>query len=238
MLIQFNLSNLTEEKEWCGMNKMTSCTTCGAQIAANAKVCPSCGASNKPPVHKRAWFWVLIVFVALGLIGGLTGGTQQTEGQTGGTSGASQAGGVPAAPDSSSQAAEPEPEVSVFAGDNQVAVTAEMGASIIEFPQLTVRVQNNAPVDVAAIQFYAVPYDAYGEEITGWTREDRLYTDRTIPAGGSDTVEFQFIEDSVKTVRLYVYSVYFTDGTEWGDRNATEKTILSEAVEIPVDGEA
>ena len=113
-----------------------------------------------------------------------------------------------------------------------------MGTSIIDQPLLTVRIQNNAPVDVAAIQFYAVPYDAYGEEIDGWMRQDELYTDSTIPAGGSDTVEFQFIEDSVKTVRLYVYSVYFTDGTEWGDRDATEATILSKALEIPVDGEA
>ena len=220
------------------MNEMTNCKTCGAQIAPNAKVCPSCGAPNKRPVHKRVWFWVLIVFVALGFLGSLAGGTQQTEGQTGGTSGASQAGGAPAVPDSSSQVSKPESEVSVFAGDSQVAVTAEMGTSIIDQPLLTVRIQNNAPVDVAAIQFYAVPYDAYGEEITGWMREDRLYTDKTIPAGGSDTVEFQFIEDSVKTVRLYVYSVYFTDGTEWGDRDATEATILSKALEIPVDGEA
>ena len=69
------------------MNEMTNCKTCGAQIAPNAKVCPSCGAPNKRPVHKRVWFWVLIVFVALGFLGSLAGGTQQTEGQTGGNLG-------------------------------------------------------------------------------------------------------------------------------------------------------
>lgn len=50
------------------MNKMINCKTCGKEIAASAKVCPSCGAKNKPPIYKRVWFWVLIVFFVVPMI--------------------------------------------------------------------------------------------------------------------------------------------------------------------------
>lgn len=47
--------------------KMTTCATCGAEIAASAKTCPHCGAKNKvkKPVYKRPWFWILIVAVVI-----------------------------------------------------------------------------------------------------------------------------------------------------------------------------
>ena len=41
--------------------KMTTCKSCGAEIAASAKTCPKCGAKNKKPVYKRFWFWLLII---------------------------------------------------------------------------------------------------------------------------------------------------------------------------------
>lgn len=45
--------------------KMTTCKTCGAEIAKSAKSCPHCGAKNKKPIFKRWWFWVVvIVFLA------------------------------------------------------------------------------------------------------------------------------------------------------------------------------
>ena len=43
------------------------------------------------------------------------------------------------------------------------------------------------------------------------------------------------IEQSVKTVKLYVYSVYFTDGTEWGDKDAPTTKILKGAPTIEVE---
>ena len=61
-----------------------------------------------------------------------------------------------------------------------------------------------------------------------------LYTDETIPAGESTKVAFQLIDDEVKSVKLYVYSVYYEDGTEWGDRNADEKDIIAGAPVIEV----
>jgi len=45
------------------------CKHCGAEIAADAKVCPQCGGKNKKPLFQKWWFWTLIVIVAIGAIG-------------------------------------------------------------------------------------------------------------------------------------------------------------------------
>ena len=55
-------------------NKLTNCPVCGAEMAANAKVCPQCGAKNKKPIYKKWWFWVIILFVVFGIIGATGGG--------------------------------------------------------------------------------------------------------------------------------------------------------------------
>ena len=71
-----------------------------------------------------------------------------------------------------------------------------------------------------------------------WISQNKLYTDTAIGVGKSNTISYQFIEDSVKTVKLYVYSVYFADGTEWGDKDATKSTILENGALIEVSGES
>ena len=68
---------------------MISCKTCGAEIAASAKVCPKCGAKNKKPIYKKWWFYALVVFVLLGVIGsagGNNGGTTTAKTETKSTS--------------------------------------------------------------------------------------------------------------------------------------------------------
>lgn len=47
------------------MSKMKKCKTCGTDIAANAKVCPSCGAKNKKPIYKKWWFWAIIAVILI-----------------------------------------------------------------------------------------------------------------------------------------------------------------------------
>lgn len=54
-------------------NKLTTCKSCGAEIATNAKVCPNCGAKNKKPIYKRWWFWVIVALVLISVIAGSTG---------------------------------------------------------------------------------------------------------------------------------------------------------------------
>ena len=46
---------------------MKKCQICGNEIAKNAKVCPSCGAKNKKPFYKKAWFIIcaLVVVIAV-----------------------------------------------------------------------------------------------------------------------------------------------------------------------------
>lgn len=50
--------------------KLIKCKSCGADIAANAKTCPQCGAKNKKPFYKKWWFWLIVVFVLIGSAGG------------------------------------------------------------------------------------------------------------------------------------------------------------------------
>lgn len=59
-------------------NKMTTCKHCGAEIAANAKVCPHCGGKNKPPIYKRWWFIAIIVLIVLSAIGGSGSGSDSS----------------------------------------------------------------------------------------------------------------------------------------------------------------
>lgn len=60
-------------------NKMTTCKTCGKEMAKSAKVCPSCGAKNKKPFFTKPWF---IVIVALIIIGAIASGGKSESGNT------------------------------------------------------------------------------------------------------------------------------------------------------------
>ena len=213
------------------MKKMIKCKTCNADIAASAKVCPSCGAKNKPPVFKRVWFWLLVFFIVVPIIGGVAS-SDSANGSNTDTSANSNQAVVATSPTNATVSS----NASAFSGDCGISATAEMGSSIIGFPELTISISNTSDKDISAIQFYAVPYNVYGDEITGWTSQNKLYTDTTINAGASNSISYQFIEDSVKTVKLYVYSVYFADGTEWGDKDATKNIILKNGALIEVNG--
>lgn len=205
------------------MSKMKPCNTCGAEIAATAKVCPVCGAKNKKPIYKRVWFWVLIVLIISSALSGISSTpTSETT--------------------KNDDAAQTQKVVSsqdpAFDGDCGIQASAQMGSSVIGLPELNVSITNTTDKQISAIQFYAVPCDVYGNEITGWTSQNNLYIDDAIPAGGSDSISYQFIEDSVKTLKLYVYSVYFADGSEWGNKDAGKSTILKNGAQIEVSGES
>ena len=124
--------------------------------------------------------------------------------------------------------------ISIFDGDCGIIAFAEIGKNIINYPELTISITNVTDKEIAAIKFYAIPYDVYGEEIKGLTTQKNLYTDSPIYAGETTTRSYQLSEQSVKTVKLYVYSVYFSDGTEWGDRNASSSKIIKSAPTIDV----
>lgn len=59
------------------MAKIITCKTCGEEIAANAKVCPKCGAKNKKPFYKTIWFWV-VIFVLIIIIASAGNGSDNS----------------------------------------------------------------------------------------------------------------------------------------------------------------
>lgn len=52
------------------MAKLVKCKDCGKEVSESAKTCPGCGSKIKKPIYKRVWFWVIIVFVVIGLSSG------------------------------------------------------------------------------------------------------------------------------------------------------------------------
>jgi RNA polymerase subunit RPABC4/transcription elongation factor Spt4 len=49
-------------------NKMTTCKSCGKELAKSAKTCPSCGAKNKKPIYKRWFFWLIAIIILIFVI--------------------------------------------------------------------------------------------------------------------------------------------------------------------------
>ncbi|MBQ7957584.1 MAG: zinc ribbon domain-containing protein [Clostridia bacterium] len=197
------------------MGKMIKCNVCGNEIAKNAKVCPSCGAKNRNLASVRVAIIVVLVLTFIALIGIIASSDEESvyENTVQTVSGID----------------------SLYSGDCGIEASASMNESIIGLPELQVSVKNVTDKDIKAVKFYAVPVDVYGEELTGWTTQDYLYTDDTITAGGTTSITYQFIEDRVKNVKLYVYSVYFADGSEWGNKDATKDVILKNGRLIEVN---
>ena len=52
------------------MANMIYCKSCGKEISKSAKTCPNCGEKNKKPIYKAVWFWVIIVFLLIGVVAG------------------------------------------------------------------------------------------------------------------------------------------------------------------------
>lgn len=128
-----------------------------------------------------------------------------------------------------------EPEIPVeFANECPISVSVSMYDNIIGFPELKCNIKNNTDKEISAIQLYLLPKDVYGEEADGIFAQNKLQCDTPISANGTDTVVWQMIDQSVKSGDLYVYSVYFSDGTEWGDRNAPTSKIKKYAMKTEV----
>lgn len=121
-----------------------------------------------------------------------------------------------------------------FSSKPQISASAHIKDNIIGYPELTVSIENTSDKDIAAAKFYVIAYDVYGEEITGFLAQNHLSTDKTIKAGATESRTWQFLANNIKTVKLYVYSIYYTDGSEWGDREAVKSTILENAYIISV----
>lgn len=209
--------------------KLTVCKSCGKEIATSAKACPNCGAKNAKPIFTKWWFWaiILVVVIAVASNNGADDTTTLDPGndQSSTTNATSQ-----------NNTVDTDKKNDVFAGDCGISAVAEMGTDIIGQPIVTASIKNTTDKNILAVKFYAVPLNVYGEELKGIFAQNELYTDDTIAAGGSTKCSWQFLEKEVKSVKLYVYSVYFEDGSEWGDKEATKNTILKKGLEVEVSG--
>ena len=201
-------------------SKMIACKACGQEISSGAKSCPHCGERNKKGKAKGLLIVIAIIVVASCIAGALSSNSDTTTTNNSSTS-----------KNNSSVITNAK---SVYDGDCGVSAHAEIGNNIINYPELKIAITNTSKKEIAAIKFHAVPYDVYDDEIKGWTTQNELYTDTPIAAGNSTTISYQFIEQSVHTVKLYIYSVYFSDGSEWGNRNATSSNIIGNAPTISV----
>ena len=126
------------------------------------------------------------------------------------------------------------PITSVFDGDCGITASAEIENNILNYPELSITVTNTSNKNIFAIKFYAVHKNVYGEEINSIFAQNKLYTDSTISVGNTTTLTYSLLDQSIKNVTLYVYSVYFEDGTEWGNKDASTKAILADAPTIEV----
>ncbi len=89
---------------------------------------------------------------------------------------------------------------------------------------LDIRATNNSGKTISAIKYYIFPYNAYGENIKRYGYSDECVfaiDDHTTLSGKSYTTFWRISGFSgVKTLKIYIASVYFEDGSEWGSRDA------------------
>ncbi len=121
---------------------------------------------------------------------------------------------------------------SEFTNECPISVSVSMYDNIIGFPELKCNIKNNSDKEISAIQLYFSPKDVYGEKADGIFTQNRLQCDTPISPNGADTVVWQMLDQNVKSGDLYVYSVYFSDGTEWGNRNAPTSKIKKYAMQM------
>ncbi len=113
-----------------------------------------------------------------------------------------------------------------------VEITSSMYDNIIGVPEIKCIFKNNTDKEIAAIKMYFLPKDVYGEEVNTIFTTNELYTDNPIASGGSSSRNWQLIDSNTKSGDIYVYSVYFSDGTEWGNKDASVSDIKKYAYKI------
>ncbi len=112
-----------------------------------------------------------------------------------------------------------------FAGICPVGISSSMYDNIIGATEIKCTFKNNTGKEIAAIKLYFSPRNVYGEEVSTLFTTNELYTDDAIAAGESASKSWQLLDSDIKSGDLYVYSVYFSDGTEWGSKDASVSDI-------------
>ncbi|MBE7035359.1 MAG: SHOCT domain-containing protein [Ruminococcaceae bacterium] len=119
-----------------------------------------------------------------------------------------------------------------FAGKCPVEVYSSMYDNIIGVPEIKCTFNNNTDKEIAAIKLYFSPRDVYGADVNTIFTTNELYTDNPIAPGASSSRSWQLLDSEIKSGDVYIYSVYFSDGTEWGNKEASISDIKKYAHKI------
>lgn len=106
-----------------------------------------------------------------------------------------------------------------------IEIIASVQDNIIGFPELKCNIKNQSEKEIAAIKLYFSPKNVYGEKTSSVLSTNYLYTDEPLVSQSAVTKSWQLLNQEVKSGELYIYSVYFSDGTEWGNKDASEATL-------------
>ena len=121
-----------------------------------------------------------------------------------------------------------------FEGEFPVEIAGSIYDNIIGVPELSCSIKNKTDKEISAIKLYFEPRDVYGEELTGIFSTNYLFTDESITPNGSTKESWQMLDTAIKSGDVYIYSVYFADGNEWGNKDATVKQIKKYGYKIKV----
>ena len=227
-------------------NTIMFCPQCGKEIPTGHTQCLQCGylpaevprvvympqAQEKTGCGVKIAYTLLLMFglsVFAGIIRTIDeSGTQKKTDAAATSATVLAAKSQPAPEEEVARAPEPPPVSARYVGDCGIQATAHMSSDIINHPQLKISIRNTSGKNIAAIRFLAIPYDVYGEEIKSYMfTQEHLYTDDLIAAGKRKTITYgPFLLQNIKKVKLFVYSVYNEDGTEWGDKEASRSEII------------
>lgn len=121
-----------------------------------------------------------------------------------------------------------------FASECPISVSASLYDTALGLPNLSCSMTNLTDKEILAVKVYFVPRDIYGEEIHYMLTSNKIKFDSPIGAYETDSQFTSLLDDDIKSGEVYVYSVYFEDGTEWGNREASVKNIKKYGVKLPV----
>ncbi len=202
---------------------MKFCEKCGKEIMEEAVVCPGCGCAvesvkekkKKKPLHKKWWFWSLIVFIIIGI-----------------AAGGSSNGDIPSTSEDNNAKNETPSVPEEFAQPCPVTAEASVSDNSINYPVLNLNIKNNTDKQISAIQIYFYPKDVYGEPVNTVLTANKLYSDNTIESGETCSKQWQLLDQKIKSGDVYIYSVYFSDGSEWGNKDASDATIKKHGLKL------
>ncbi|MBQ9789241.1 MAG: hypothetical protein IJW31_06580 [Lentisphaeria bacterium] len=121
-----------------------------------------------------------------------------------------------------------------FDGACKISARAILKRNTLEMPEIIITGTNNGHKTIKAIQFHLVPYNVYGEQLANILNENNFYLDYSVVPNGIISKKEVFLNKDIKTGKLFIYHVYYDDGTEWGDRKAPSSIIQQYGKEIEV----